>query len=101
MRKTPNATGTGKGGDFQTRRNPFTEKAGTGNRPAFADNTDIGMALDAILRSECAVIIGCTRDGGALVLTILDGEERHRTYCSNDGELSAALHMILVLYNQD
>lgn len=101
MAKTPTTTGTGKGGDFQTRRNPFTERASVGTRPSFADDGSIGLALDAVLRSECAIIIGSTRDGGAVVLTILDGEERHRTYCSNEGELSAAIHMMLVLYNQD
>jgi len=91
-------TGNGKGGNFATRKNPFTQTATPRNRPSLADNSSIGLALDAVLGAECAIIIGSTRDGGALVLTILDGDERHRTYCSNEGELDEAVSVMLRLY---
>jgi len=94
----PTPIGNGKGGNFATRKNPFTQTQGARNRPSLADNSSVGLALDAILNSECAIIVGSTRDGGALVLTILDGDERHRTYCSNDGELDDAIKVILRLY---
>lgn len=98
MVATPKKTGSGKGGDFATRKNPFTEARTSGHRPALADHATVGLALDQILKCECAVIIGTTRDGGALVLTILDNEDRHRTYCSNDDELSEAISAIMRLY---
>jgi len=38
--------------------------------------------------------VGRTRDGGAMVLTVLDGDNRHRTYCSSTAELEAALESL-------
>jgi len=93
-----NKTGTGKGGDFATRKNPFTARKVAGSRPNLDEVSSLGTALDAILDAECAVIIGSTRDGGALVLTILDNDERHRTYCSNPEELEEAINEIIMLY---
>lgn len=93
-----NGKGTGKGGNFDTRKNPFASKKPTNNRPRLDDTASLGTALDAILDTGNAVIIGATRDGGALVFTILDGEERHRTYCSNDEELDEAIGEIIALY---
>jgi len=90
--------GTGKGGDFATRKNPFTAKRVAGSRPNLDEVASLGTALDAILDAECAIIIGQTRDGGALVLTILDGADRHRTYCSNESELEDAISEIIALY---
>lgn len=98
MAKEPTRIGSGKGGDFNTRKNPFEQKGKIGSCPGIADHTKFGLACDAILQCECALIVGRTRDGGALVLTILDGEDRHRTYCSNDDELDAALTSIFQLY---
>lgn len=98
MEKKPTPIGSGKGGNFATRKNPFTENKAAGNRPQLADCNTIGLALDQILNCECAVIIGTTRDGGALVVTILDNDERHRTYCSNDAELDDAIAAIHRLY---
>jgi len=91
-------TGTGKGGDFATRKNPFTARKSPGSRPNLDAHGDIGTALDAILNQGCAVIIGTTRDGGALVITILDNDDRHRTYCSNEDELEEAISEIIQLY---
>jgi len=92
--------GSGKGAEFVTRKNPFVPIIGTSTRPALGDVQMLGIALDKILESECAIIIGQTRDGGALVLTILDGEERHRTYCSNERELDQAISAIVDIYGK-
>jgi len=92
------ATGTGKGGDFSTRKNPFTARKSAGVRPRLDEVSSVGTAIDAILDAECAVIIGSTRDGGALVITILDNDERHRTYCSNPEELEEAITEVIMLY---
>jgi len=91
-------TGTGKGGDFATRKNPFTVRKATSSRPNLDAVGHLGTALDAILNQGCAIIIGVTRDNGALVLTILDNDERHRTYCSNEDELEEAINEIIQLY---
>jgi len=88
----------GKGKNFDTRKNPFTQKRVAGSHPNFDDVQGVGTALDAVLRQECAIIIGATRDGGAVVLTILDGPDRHRTYCSTPDELDEAISEIIMLY---
>lgn len=92
---------TGKGGDFDTRPNPFSNKNG---RPKSAANlTEVGTfakAVQLLIDAGCALIVGKTRDGGAVVLTILDGEERHRTYCSNDAELEDAVNAMIDMYEQ-
>lgn len=87
----------GKGGAFETRKNPFQQKR-VGGFPLADTKTMLGGALAAVLRAECAVIFGTTRDGGALCITILDGEDRHRTYCGNDEELQDALRAMIENY---
>jgi len=92
-------TPKGKGGNFNTQRNPFQQgiKA-VPNRPSLAECPRLGLAIDRILASGCALILGATRDGGAVCLTILDGEDRHRTYCSTELELDSAIASIEQLY---
>lgn len=92
-------TQKGKGGSLDTRKNPFaTGPKLVAARPEFASHSRCGFAIDSVIRAGCAIIIGSTRDGGAIVLTILDGEDRHRTYCSTDAELEDALHSVEMLY---
>jgi len=81
---------SGKGGEFVSRPNVFGAK-GNHVMPSFADHSTTGLAIDCVLRSGNAVIIGGTRDGGAVCITVLEGDTRHRTYCSNYNELEDAL----------
>jgi hypothetical protein len=94
-------TETGKHGLWDTRPNPFGSKAPQANTASYAEIPSFGLAVDKILRAGCAVLLGQTRDGGALVLTILDGEERHRTYCSNQSDLDKAITSIDFAYTPD
>lgn len=95
---TPIRREAGKGADFIKRANPFQASFKTGSAPGLDEVSNFGSALDAVLTAGCAIIIGHTRDGGALVLTILDGSERYRTYCSNDEELTAAVKRMHEMY---
>lgn len=49
------------------------------------------QALSAALGNGCAFIISATRDQGALCLTLLDGNDRHKIYVSTVAELDKAL----------
>lgn len=91
----------GKGENFVKRSNPFQASFKTGTAPGLDELSNFGSALDAVLTSGCAVLIGHTRDGGAVVLTILDGSERYRTYCTNNDELVAAVKMMHEMYGTD
>ena len=77
----------GKGGNFVSRPNPFGASNKVGRAPECAGAKTFGMVVDQILSHGCAVLLGHTRDGGALVCTILDGEVRHRSYASSEQEL--------------
>lgn len=48
-------------------------------------------ALLAVVEHGCALMIGATRDKGAISLTLLDGNDRHRVYPTDVQELHQAL----------
>lgn len=97
----PTKKENGKGANFDTRPNPFTNKApANALRADFTEVPNIGTALQVLCNTGCAVIVGATRDGGALVLTILDGDTRHRTYCSTSAELQDAFNAIIDMYGE-
>lgn len=87
---------SGKGGNFASRPNPFGSGKATGPAPELRGTATLALVLDEVLRAGCAVMLGHTRDGGALVCTVLDGELRHRSYASSEQELDA---MMLALHN--
>ena len=91
----------GKGQNWDSRQNPFASGSVAHIAPSFTDCTDLGKLLDSVCRSGCAFMVGHTRDGGAIVFTILDGDNRHRTYCSNDSELQGAIDSALAAYGDD
>lgn len=82
----------GKGGNIDSRPNPFSSATRQAQTcPDVGSSDDFGHTVDKILSAGCGLIIARTRDNGALVLTVLDGDTRHRTYCSNNTELEEAL----------
>lgn len=91
----------GKAGLWDTRPNPFKELQGRPNTVSLGDIPRLGMALDTVLAQGCAFMFGLTRDGGAMVLTVLDGDERHRTYCSSQHDLEQAIEAIELVYKPD
>lgn len=101
MKKTTTGSENGKGGSWDTRKNPFLQGGNEHIAPSFTDLTDLARLLDCLCRSGCALMAGHTRDGGAVVFTILDGDNRHRTYCSNTHELQAAVDSALAAYSED
>lgn len=97
----PRKQESGKGGNFDTRANPF--QGSTHRQDSSADYTEVpnlGKALQVLIAAGCACILGGTRDGGAMVVTILDGEQRHRTYCSTSEELADAFSRIEEMYGE-
>lgn len=89
----------GKGGNFDKRPNPFQNGLHiVAPQISFTDISDIAEVLDVVIAAGCAIMLGRTRDGGALVLTILDGDDRYRTYCANNSELQNAIDAMLKMY---
>lgn len=91
----------GKGENWDRRANPFNRGKDVRSAPSFTDITDIARLLDSLCRAGCALMVSNTRDGGSVVLTILDGDTRERTYCSNQHELQGAIDSALAAYGND
>jgi hypothetical protein len=51
----------------------------------------LASVLLAVVESGCALMFSATRDKGAIVLTLLNGDARNRVYPANAAELVAAL----------
>lgn len=58
------------------------QKGSAGITWAEVDGPSIKAAIDAITRDGCAIVFSRTSDGGALVLTLLDGPSRIKEYPS-------------------
>lgn len=55
------------------------------------DPSTLVDALYAVVEQGCALMVGATRDGGAVSLILMDGNERHKLYPSSADELNTAL----------
>ncbi len=80
----------GHGGAFSQGSNVFHDRERSSSRAAFIDVPGGVGTIDKLLESGFAIIFGCTRDGGAISITLLDGDDRHRTYCASQEELNDA-----------
>jgi hypothetical protein len=97
--KDGGSPGKGRGGAFDTRKNPFgATRQARGVAPEYASQIRLGLAVDMLIRAGCAIMLGRTRDGGALVITVLDGDDRHRTYCVTEEELNDAIRALEEMY---
>lgn len=92
---------SGKGGNFSTRPNIFANTKGMGRAPECASTKTFAQVVDEVLAHGCAIMLGHTRDGGALVCTVLDGEVRHRSYASSEQELDAMMLALHEYFQQD
>jgi hypothetical protein len=52
-------------------------------------------AILATLAAGCAIMLGVTRDGGAVHITIYDGEAKHRVYIADSVEWDDAMDAVL------
>lgn len=55
------------------------------------DKVVLVAALDAVVSVGAALLVGSTRDGGAVNLTLMNGNDRIKVFCANADELTAAL----------
>jgi hypothetical protein len=54
--------------------------------------------LDRVTRSGDALVIGRTRDGGAISITVISGDDREKLYASTDDELAAVITELCEAY---
>jgi hypothetical protein len=67
--------------------NPFSRRAVEEDHGVLEDVPGILGTIASLCSGGRAIIIGHTRDGGAWVIQILDGQERFKQYASTQSEL--------------
>lgn len=65
------------------------------------DAGTLALALLAVVEHGCAFMVSATRDHGAICLTLLDGDRRHKVYPSNVQELNQALTDLIASFEPD
>jgi hypothetical protein len=89
----------GKGGNIKTERNLWNTQGGKVG-PDLSECQSFNSVIEKVLAAGCAIIIGRTRDGGSNVLTVLDGDNRHRTYCSTVDEFDDAMRVLDNMFSE-
>lgn len=59
------------------------------------DREILTLALLSVVEHGCALMIGATRDHGAISLILMDGQERHKLYPSTAQELDQAMRDLI------
>lgn len=95
-----NVSPKGMGGNFIVEQNPQQQQA-TGKAPVPSDVPGFVVAMGYALASGAGVLLTHTRDGGALAITVLDGPEKLKTYCSSKEQLSEAALALRRRYKSD
>jgi len=98
MAKEPTSFPIGKGGEFKVEKNarrftPF------GNRPSLLGCSELALVIESVLRAGAFFSVGQTTDGGALLIRVLDGDDKLTTYCHTDDQLLAALEALAHRYS--
>lgn len=82
-------TSPGRGGNFKPlidRR----DRMGGGLQLGGPGRDDFWQVVGSAIDGGLGVLLARTSDGGAISITVYDGDDRHRTYCGNEEELVEA-----------
>jgi hypothetical protein len=60
----------------------------------------LALVISAVTDCGDAIVFARTRDGGALAITVLAGEERKRLYGDSVGEITDQLNLVRRAYGQ-
>lgn len=77
--------------------NPFMSN-GAHKTPELDGYTELLAVLDGVFYNGCAILLSHTADGGALVLTVLDGPARHKTYITSEAEMDLMIEALREAY---
>lgn len=66
-----------------------------------ADPKTVLLAISCVQAMGGAIVFGATRDGGSLVVTVLDGPSNEKFYAKNADELNNTLTDIALAFKQD
>lgn len=96
-----NKRGKGKGaagGRMESLRSSRTK--GNGINGNDIDPDAVRNAVVAVIGAGAALMFGLTSDGGALVITVLDGDDRYKEYLHEGEEINFYLAELAATYGQ-
>lgn len=88
----------GKASSLPSGVNPFASGGKQVEGAEFAEVPNLGQIVDAVLDAGAALLLGRTSDGGAVVVQVLDGKDRYRTYPVKQEHLDAAFAQLWERY---
>jgi hypothetical protein len=91
----------GAGRPSEKRVNPFGPAAARTGLPSLGDCSGLVLALDSALAAGDAIILGTTRDGGAVCVTVLVGDDRYKFYAVTESELTHCMEALITYYKAD
>jgi hypothetical protein len=88
----------GKGGAFRREANTSKGRAPVGARAALDEFGSIGECIERVIACGAYISFGATTDGGALLIRVLDGDDKLSTYCHTRQEVLEAMEALKKLY---
>jgi len=90
----------GRGGSFKIDRTSMRQN-GAGNRCVLSGFGGLGDVVEAVIASGAYLSFGATYDGGAILIRVLDNQEKLSTYCHTRQELEAAIEALRQRYGKE
>lgn len=84
--KEPASKNTGKGGAFK-REQLETYNTRSSDAHSLAEFGSLADVIERVVLAGAYISFGRTRDGGATLVRVLDGQQKLSTYCSSKQEL--------------
>lgn len=80
-------------GQFKTTKNPF---ANTSNDFDFGsvDSVALGRSIVNLIQTGRAITFGFSKSSGVVSVTVLDGDDKHKTYCADSKALNYAMQNV-------
>src|ERR1044071_9513648 len=96
--KEPN--GEGKGGSFKRENANARSQQPTGTRSDLDRYGRLGHCVESVLQAGAYISCGVTRDGGAIVIRVLHGDDKLTSYCHSHVEVMEAMEALETLYKR-
>lgn len=90
----------GKGGNFKRENAQAQSGRFNGGAADFDRYGSMGHVIETVLQAGAYISFGRTRDGGASVIRVLDGDDKLTSYCHTHVEIMEAFEALEKLYKR-
>jgi len=88
---TKEVQGSGKGGAFKREPAKAVWSAPPGQAASLDRYGSLAHCIESVLEAGAYISFGRTRDGGAIVIRVLDGDNKLTSYCHSHEEVMEAM----------